>query len=115
MPWAYSGVKNFRENQRFKPMSVTGHVSRDFPPSFIRRQRRLACAQAIAFARILGGLGIHVDTLFFAPDRIPPLPHEYQFNLDEPAGREARNRMLALLGGIRDRAISGSSRHPEAV
>jgi acetyl esterase len=40
---------------------------------------------------------VKVDTLFFSDDYAPPLPHEYQFNLDTRVGREALNRMLAFI------------------
>jgi hypothetical protein len=63
-----------------------------------------------------GALGlfgrVRVDTLFFPPDRAPALPHEYQFNLDDPAGREALNRMLAFLDSIRGRAATPGSPDP---
>ena len=62
----------------------------------------IRCApQAVALAQRLGGLGVHVETLFFPTDHAPSLPHEYQFNLDEQAGQEALNRMLAFLDGLR--------------
>lgn len=100
--WAYSGVKNFRADEWFGLTSVTGHVTGTFPQTFISSGNADPLApQAVALARRLAGLGVHVETLFFPADHIPPLPHEYQFNLDEPAGREALNRMLAFLGALR--------------
>jgi acetyl esterase len=99
--WAYSGVKNFREDERFNLMSVTNHVTGAFPPSFISSGNADPLApQAVALARKLADLGVHVETLFFSADGVPALPHEYQFNLDQPAGQEALDRMLVFLGGI---------------
>jgi hypothetical protein len=46
------------------------------------------------------GKGVAVDTLFFPADHSPPLPHEYQFNLEEAAGREALERLTAFLAGL---------------
>lgn len=105
--WAYSGVKNFRADERFRLMSVTGHVTATFPPGFISSGNGDPLApQAVALAQKLSQLGVRVDTLFFPPERNPPLPHEYQFNLDDPAGREALDRMLAFLDSIRDQKPS---------
>ena len=100
--WAYSGVKNFWADKQFELTSVTGHVTGSFPPSFISSGNADPLApQAVALARKLAALGVHVETLFFPAGRVPRLPHEYQFNLDQPAGCEALTRMLAFLGGIR--------------
>ena len=113
--WAYSGVKNFREDERFKLMSITAHANSAFPPSYISSGNADPLApQAVALARKLEGVGVRTDTLFFQANRNPPLPHEYQFNLDEPAGQESLNRMLAFLGGVRDRAITQSSSPSES-
>ncbi len=97
-----------REDERFGLMSVTGHVTRAFPPSFISSGNGDPLeSQAVALAQELSGLGVHVETLCFPASRVPPLPHEYQFNLDDPAGREALNRMLAFLDEVRTGAITG--------
>jgi acetyl esterase/lipase len=106
--WAYSGAKNFREDERFQLMSVTRHVTKDFPPSFISTGNGDPLApQAVALVQKLEQLGVRVDSLFFPSERKPPLRHEYQFNLDDPAGREALNRMLAFLEPIRSCASAG--------
>src|SRR6266487_6803649 len=100
--WAYSGVKNFRADERFDLMSVTGHVTAAFPPTFISSgNAEPLTPQAVALARKLSSLGVHVKTLFFPADHVPRLPHEYQFNLDEPAGREVLSQILAFLEAIR--------------
>ena len=99
---AYSGVKNFRADERFKLMSVTAHVTGTFPPTFISSGNADPLTpQAVALARKLASLGVRVETLFFPADHVPALPHEYQFNLDEPAGREALSQILAFLEAIR--------------
>jgi acetyl esterase/lipase len=110
--WAYLGVKNFRNDERFKQMSVTSHVTGAFPPSFISSGNGDPLApQAVALAQKLGSLGVRVETFFFPADRVPLLPHEYQFNLDDPAGQEALNRMLAFLGAVRERGIGAQPFH----
>jgi len=111
--WAYSGVKNFQEDERFKLMSVPAHVTGAFPPSFISSGNADPLApQAVALAQRLGSLGVHVETLFFPANRNPPLPHEYQFNLDERAGQEALSRMVAFLADIRLRLTAPSPLPP---
>lgn len=101
--WAYSGVKNFLDDDRFRLLSVTSHVTGVFPPSFISSGNGDPLAsQAVTLAQKLDHLGVRVDTLFF-PNHSPPLPHEYQFNLDNPAGQEAMNRMLTFLSSLHER------------
>lgn len=108
--WAYSGVKHFRADERFHLMSIPRHVTTAFPPSFISSGNGDPLArQAVVLAQRLQQLGVRVDTLFFPPDHRPPLPHEYQFNLDEAAGREALDRMLAFLDSIRERTDTNRS------
>lgn len=99
--WAYLGTKNFRENAGFRQMSVAAHVTAAFPPSFISSGNGDPLApQAVALAQQLNQLGVPIDALFFPADRTPSLPHEYQFNLDDPAGQQALTRMLGFLDRI---------------
>ena len=99
--WAYSGTRDFMNDERFRLISVTNYVTRAFPPSFISSGNGDPLApQAAALTRKLEGLGVKVDSLFFPADYSPPLPHEYQFDLDTPAGQKALGRMLAFIGAI---------------
>lgn len=99
--WAYSGTRNFLNDERFKLVSVTNYVTGAFPPSFISSGNGDPLApQAVALARQLEALGVEVDSLFFPADYSPPLPHEYQFNRDTPAGQEALGRMLVFIGAV---------------
>jgi hypothetical protein len=50
--------------------------------------------------RKLEDIGVRADSLFFPAEYSPPLPQEYQFNLDIPAGQKALGRMLAFAGAI---------------
>lgn len=96
--WAYTGVKNFREDDRFELTSITAHVTGAFPPSFISSGNGdPLMPQALALAQKLQQVGVRVETLFFPPEREPKLPHEYQFNLDTTAGQEALMRMLGFI------------------
>ncbi|QSA97049.1 alpha/beta hydrolase [Methylococcus sp. EFPC2] len=107
--WAYSGVENFLDDERFRLLSVTGHVTSTFPPSFISSGNGDPLApQAVALTQKLDRLGVRTDALFF-PNHAPPLPHEYQFNLDDPAGQEALKRILAFLDARRGRGAASPS------
>jgi hypothetical protein len=51
-------------------------------------------------AQQLSNAGVPVDTLFFPDDHAPAQPHEYQFNLDSPEGRQALDGALDFLGRV---------------
>lgn len=53
--------------------------------------------QAKKLAEAAGVQGVAVDNLFFPDGYSPPLPHEYQFNLDTEPGKQALGRMPAFL------------------
>ena len=55
---------------------------------------------SIAVSAALARLGVHVDSLFYAADYQPPLPHEYQFNLDTEPSRIALEPTVAFLNGL---------------
>ncbi|HET9832920.1 MAG TPA: alpha/beta hydrolase [Vicinamibacterales bacterium] len=98
---AYSGVRDYREDERFKLTAIPRYVTRAFPPTFISSGNGDPLApQAEEFARHMRQVGVHVDALFFPEDRSPRLWHEYQFNLDEPAGQQALERIWAFLDAV---------------
>ena len=110
--WAYSGTENFLHDRRFRLMSITPHVTADFPPSFISSGNGDPLEpQAVALATKLGTLDVRVETLFFPANRQPALPHEYQFDLNGTAGREALQKMLGFLESVRrDEAVVSSTK-----
>jgi acetyl esterase len=78
--------------------TVAHYVTGAFPPAFVSSGNGDPLApQAVALVQRLEELGVMVDSLFFPADYSPPLPHEYQFNLDTAAGQEALERMLAFI------------------
>jgi acetyl esterase/lipase len=82
-------------------MSVNRHVTAEYPPAFVSAGNADPLApQSVLMAGAIAGKGVSVDTLFFPAGHSPSLPHEYQFNLDEAAGREALERLAAFLGGL---------------
>ena len=95
---AYSGTRNFRNDERFKLTSITHYVTGAFPRTFISSGNGDPLApQAVLLARRLAEAGVHVETLFFPANRLPRLAHEYQFNLEEPAGKESLRRICSFL------------------
>lgn len=108
--WAYTGVKNIDDDERLRLTSIPVHVSKTFPPTFVSSGNGDPLApQARTMAAKLREAGVVVDTLFFPPEREPALPHEYQFNLEDPAGREALERMLKFLQSTRAPHTGSSS------
>lgn len=96
--WAYSGTPRWRQDARFATISVIPNLTPAFPPAFISVGNADPLApQSVALADALNALGTDVTTLFFPDDRDPPLGHEYQFNLDTDAGRQALSRTAAWL------------------
>ena len=99
--WAYSGRKDFGSDPSFATASVIDYVTVDFPPVFISAGNADPLQpQSLAFSAALGKLGIRVDSLFFPADYQPPLPHEYQFNLDTEAGQLTLERSLVFLNSL---------------
>lgn len=99
--WSYSGTKDFRNDSTFKLMSVRNHVTAHFPRTFISAGNGDPLApQSVVLADRLKVLGVPTETMFFSPDYTPKLPHEYQFNLDQEAGKQAFDRMVRFLEAI---------------
>lgn len=96
--WSFSGSKDFKSNPDFAAAWVLNHVTAQFPPAFISAGNGdPLLPQSIALADRLASRGVRLERLFFASDYKPPLPHEYQFNLDNEAGRLALERSVAFL------------------
>lgn len=98
MLWSYSGKDDFLTDEFFQTASVIDYVDKNFPPSFISVGNNDPLeVQSKKLARKLSALQVETDTLFFAADYTPKLPHEYQFNLDEEAGKTALERSFVFL------------------
>jgi acetyl esterase/lipase len=96
--WAYSGVKDFVEDEQFTLASVAHYVTESVPPAYITSGNGDPLApQAERFAAALADLGVPVSSLFYPAGHEPALPHEYQFNLDTAEGKESLDKMLAFL------------------
>jgi acetyl esterase/lipase len=102
MPWAYSGEKDFMNDSRFATASLINYLTADFPATFISAGNAdPLLPQSRELAAGLSARGVRVDSLFFADDHAPPLPHEYQFNLDTDEGQLALERVVGFLAGRR--------------
>jgi acetyl esterase/lipase len=97
--WSFSGTREYKTDPKFAAAWVLNHVTEAFPPVFISAGNGdPLLPQSLAFADALARHGVSVDRLFFPSDHRPPLPHEYQFNLDTGPGRLALERSLVFLG-----------------
>jgi len=96
--WSYFGEKDISNNTYAKTAFVSEYINRSFPPCFISAGNGdPLLSQSLELSAILSEKNIVIDTLFYAVDRQPPLPHEYQFKLDTYAGKEALKRSLLFL------------------
>lgn len=101
--FAYFGVSNPMESDRITEAAVPRYVTETFPPSFITVGNGDPLApQSVVMAQALQDRGVKVDTLFFPPETEPKLPHEYQFDLDRPEGRQALEQLTGFLGRLRN-------------
>jgi acetyl esterase/lipase len=99
--WSYSGRRDFRDRPGFGLMFVGEHLTADFPRTFISVGNGDPLApQSYELAASLRRLGVPVQALFFADDRKPALPHEYQFDLASEAGQLALKRSFAFLDDL---------------
>ena len=99
--WSYSGTRDFQTDPAFATASVLNYVTDAFPPSFISAGNADPLGpQSMALADALKAKGVRVDTLFFPSDHQPPLPHEYQFNLEGDDGKLALERAVAFLQSL---------------
>lgn len=95
--WAYGGKRNAMGDPAFRLMAVPNHVTKDFPPAFITAGNAdPLLGQSTRLADRLKAAGAMTDTLFFPKDYSPALGHEYQFDLDSAAGRQAFVRTVAF-------------------
>ena len=99
--WSYFGEKDISNNTYAKTAFVSEHINSSFPPCFISAGNGdPLLSQSLELASKLSEKNIIIDTLFYASDRQPPLPHEYQFTLDTDAGKQALERSLLFLENV---------------
>jgi acetyl esterase len=96
--WSYFGTRNFAGVPQLGDFSVARHLTPQFPPAFISAGNNDPLAgQSVLMADALRKQGSVVETVFFPGDYQPPLPHEYQFDLETNAGHEVLEKMTAFV------------------
>ncbi len=98
---AYSGARDWRTDPGFGRLTLTDDLTPDFPPAFISAGNAdPLLPHSVALTEALRNAGARTDTLFFPADEVPPLGHEYQFNLDIAAGQIALERVVAFAQSV---------------
>jgi acetyl esterase len=96
--WSYFGEPDPARIAKFDEFNVSRHVTAAFPPAFVTVGNGDPLApQSLLMAQAIKTQGVPVDELYFPADYKPPLPHEYQFDLDTQAGQTALSRITAFL------------------
>ncbi|CAM5222647.1 hypothetical protein ARD30_09590 [Bosea thiooxidans] len=102
--FAYFDTSSPLESEQITEAAVPRYVTEAFPPSFISAGNGDPLApQSVMMAQALRDRGVKVDTLFFPPETEPKLPHEYQFDLDRPEGKQALDRLAAFIQAVAPR------------
>ena len=95
---AYSGERHPERDPLAATLDLLDLLAPHFPPAFLSVGNADSLEpQSRQLAAALTGRGARVETLFFAPDYRPPLPHEYQFDLELAGARESLQRSQAFL------------------
>jgi acetyl esterase/lipase len=93
--WSYSGTRDWRNSPLFSTMNVATHLSPEFPPAFVTVGNADPLAEhSHRLVDALRAEGVDVEAMFYPPDHQPPLPHEYQFDLDLADARTAFARLV---------------------
>ena len=100
--WSYFGRRDFANDPLLPTLRVIDYLTPQFPRSFISVGNADALSpQSRSLAGALQRHGVGVHTLFFDANHVPPLPHEYQFNLQTTEGRQALAESLEFLAALR--------------
>ncbi|CAN5381733.1 alpha/beta hydrolase [soil metagenome] len=100
---SYFGSEDTKDDPFLKTVHVQAFMTSGFPRSFITAGNDDPLEfQSRKLADRLSGLGVPIDTLFFAPDDRPQAQHEYQLELDSAKGRLAMTRIAAFLETLKD-------------
>ena len=106
---SYLGENGPAEAELLADLSITEHVSAAFPPAFVTAGNGDPfVAQSEALVERLRALEVRVDSLLYPPLFEPRLGHEYQFNLDRPAGQAALARIVTFLDAVTGHRSDGA-------
>jgi acetyl esterase len=96
--WSYFDTKALDGTTLPKQFSILRNVIAGLPPMFISAGNAdPLLPNSEALAESARNIGVTVDALFFPSDYALPLQHEYQFDLDNEAGKLALERSLAFV------------------
>ncbi|MGB4135821.1 MAG: hypothetical protein BGN97_05195 [Microbacterium sp. 69-10] len=97
--WAYSGRKEFLQDDSFLMTALPKHVDADYPPLFVSTgPADPLLAQNLAWAKAAAEAGVDVTTLFFDAGGVPEtIGHEYQLALDTEQARDAMKQYVSFL------------------
>jgi len=96
--WAYFGTRAWVDV--YDIVSVAANVTADFPPTFITDGNTNSFEpQGRDLAAALDALGVPVTDFFIAPDD-EITQHEYQFQMNTPAGARCYAMILEFLRGL---------------
>ncbi|EOO69793.1 MULTISPECIES: alpha/beta hydrolase [Bacillus cereus group] len=96
--WAYFGTKNFETLPEMNIASISKHVTKDYPPTFITDGNTASFEdQGKELFSTLQSKDVAVDGLFFDKSIFGELAHEFQFNMNTPAGKETFDKTLQFL------------------
>jgi acetyl esterase len=96
--WAYTGSRQ-RDSEISRQMSTIDHATSEFPPAFISGGNGdpFTDAHSRPFAARLTDLGVDVTTMFYPPDHVPALGHQYQFRIETDDGRAALHAVFEFV------------------
>jgi acetyl esterase/lipase len=98
---SFTGSADYLDDPRFTGISVADHLTADFPPTLVScGNADPLMAHSRALVARLDALGVPHETLFFDPDRIPALGHEYQFHLSTDGGKDALATMQRFVAEL---------------
>ncbi|MFW5438902.1 alpha/beta hydrolase [Paenibacillus apiarius] len=96
--WAYMGKKNWEDLPETKVASILNYVTKNYPPAFITDGNTTSFEdQGKALASALQSKGVPVESLFFDKNIAGEITHEYQFQMNTPAGEESFKKVLEFL------------------
>jgi acetyl esterase/lipase len=96
--WALAGTRDWLGTETADLMTLTRHVTADYPPAFLRAGNADPLTEhgTTPMATRLRELGVEVD--FEVPgDAANPVHHQYQFRLGTPAAEETFDDLVAFL------------------
>jgi acetyl esterase/lipase len=100
--WSYFGRRDFANDPLLPTLRIVDYLTPQFPPSFISVGNADSLSrQSHSLAVALQRRGVSVHSLFFDANHLPPLPHEYQFNLQSAEGQQALAESLKFLATLR--------------